>query len=436
VTVNRVEAGLPGRSASEALAHAAAPEVRGHHEAIRETSRITSDAPEIVHDALGSSYRQLSRDTRALMESRLGHDFSRVRVHTGETAASAAEAIGTNAFTSGNHIVFGPGRFAPDTSEGRRLLAHELTHTVQQGAGGSPATFQRDETTEKDVRSVASPTVRLREEALAAVDSQLAKRVAKRRADIQQMLDELGPSPKSPKTRERAEALRKDLAKSLEQVIEQPDSPYVGKGLRRDIVNSAKVVGTQKLALKGSRKQWQRYDPIFAGSEVAAALGAKSLTAAQLKALIAQESGDLTRSDVKGKIAGIAQMGPDEEKLTGGKAGDRKIPEKAIVLGAKLVGRYADQLDRSLSRPPADADRPKFIMASYNAGPNAIVTAQQEAIKMGRSGTTWESLIGGGDKSPLYRALEATYKAGKASAKYTEVTDYVDKILTRLPPSQ
>jgi len=64
-----------------------------------------------------------------------GYDFSNVRVHTNERAGESARALGALAYTVGNNIVFDAGRFAPRTSEGRSLLAHELTHVVQQGGG-------------------------------------------------------------------------------------------------------------------------------------------------------------------------------------------------------------------------------------------------------------------------------------------------------------
>jgi hypothetical protein len=63
-------------------------------------------------------------------------DFSQVRVHADEAAARSAEEIGALAYSAGTHVVFGPGQFAPETSQGRQLLAHELTHVVQQGGRG------------------------------------------------------------------------------------------------------------------------------------------------------------------------------------------------------------------------------------------------------------------------------------------------------------
>ena len=74
------------------------------------------------------------------MGQRFGHDFSRVRVHSGGAAEQSARDVNANAYTVGHNIVFGAGRFAPGTHEGRRLIAHELTHVVQQsGVHGTPA---------------------------------------------------------------------------------------------------------------------------------------------------------------------------------------------------------------------------------------------------------------------------------------------------------
>lgn len=77
---------------------------------------------------------------RVFFENRLGVDFSHVRVHTDEAAASAAETLGAKAFTIGNDIAFAEGRYQPGTTEGRRLLAHELTHVAQQSRGSAATT--------------------------------------------------------------------------------------------------------------------------------------------------------------------------------------------------------------------------------------------------------------------------------------------------------
>ncbi len=79
----------------------------------------------------------LEESTRTEMEARFGAEFGGVRIHTGATAAAAAERLNADAYTVGQHIVFGSGRYAPQSSGGVRLLAHELAHTVQQRGGGT-----------------------------------------------------------------------------------------------------------------------------------------------------------------------------------------------------------------------------------------------------------------------------------------------------------
>ena len=91
------------------------------------------EAPPIVHEVLRSPGQPLDKAARASLEPRFGHDFSRVRIHADAKAAELARAVAAHAYTIGSDIVFGASRYAPGTESGRRLLAHELTHVVQQG---------------------------------------------------------------------------------------------------------------------------------------------------------------------------------------------------------------------------------------------------------------------------------------------------------------
>jgi lipoprotein-anchoring transpeptidase ErfK/SrfK len=74
------------------------------------------------------------------MEQRFGHDFGRVRMHADEEAASSARQLGAEAYTVGAHIYFGERRFDPDSWRGEKLLAHELTHVLQQTSSGRSST--------------------------------------------------------------------------------------------------------------------------------------------------------------------------------------------------------------------------------------------------------------------------------------------------------
>ncbi|MBC8028988.1 MAG: DUF4157 domain-containing protein [Pyrinomonadaceae bacterium] len=93
-------------------------------------------APAIVKHVLSSPGHSLDNDGRAQMEARFGHDFSRVRVHTDGPAAESAQAVNALAYSVGHQIVFGANQYSPGSEAGRRLLAHELAHTIQQGEVG------------------------------------------------------------------------------------------------------------------------------------------------------------------------------------------------------------------------------------------------------------------------------------------------------------
>ena len=99
---------------------------------VKHQSSIACQVPPIVHEVLSSLGRPLDPSTCASMEPRFGHDFSRVRLHNGVRAAESARAVSALAYTVGNDIVFAEGQFAPQTALGQRLLAHELTHVIQQ----------------------------------------------------------------------------------------------------------------------------------------------------------------------------------------------------------------------------------------------------------------------------------------------------------------
>jgi Domain of unknown function (DUF4157) len=95
-------------------------------------ARGPATAPPAVHTVLARDGNPLDAGAAAALRGGLGHDFSLVRVHTDAQAAASAEQVGARAYTVGHHIAFAAGQYRPGTAEGRRLLAHELTHVVQQ----------------------------------------------------------------------------------------------------------------------------------------------------------------------------------------------------------------------------------------------------------------------------------------------------------------
>jgi hypothetical protein len=98
------------------------------------SSRAGNHVPPSVHRVLAEPGTSLDATIRAQMEQRFGFEFSGVRVHADAEAARSAQEVHAQAYTVGRHVVFASGRYAPQSFEGRALLAHELTHVVQQGA--------------------------------------------------------------------------------------------------------------------------------------------------------------------------------------------------------------------------------------------------------------------------------------------------------------
>ena len=112
---------------------AGAPDAAGH------------EAPATVDAALRSPGRPLDGGSAAFFGTRFGHDFARVRIHSDSASAKSARSVAAQAYTVGEHIVFGSGEYAPATDAGRKLLAHELAHVVQQDDGRRSGIVQRRE---------------------------------------------------------------------------------------------------------------------------------------------------------------------------------------------------------------------------------------------------------------------------------------------------
>jgi hypothetical protein len=103
----------------------------------RHSTAPASHIPASVHQTLSRGGAPLEASTRSFMEARFGHDFSRVRVHTDDQASESARAVHADAYTVGRDIAFRSGLYAPSSTQGRALLAHELAHVVQQSSGAA-----------------------------------------------------------------------------------------------------------------------------------------------------------------------------------------------------------------------------------------------------------------------------------------------------------
>lgn len=118
-------------SVAEQVMRMPAPKVQLQSEN-KEVSSRTSDI-EAQFNSIRGGGQPIPESVRAFFELRFDRDFSQVRVHTDARAAESAQAVNAQAYTVGRDIVFGAGRYTPDTLTGKRLIAHELTHVMQQG---------------------------------------------------------------------------------------------------------------------------------------------------------------------------------------------------------------------------------------------------------------------------------------------------------------
>ena len=108
------------------------------------TPKVSPNVAAKIQNLKGGG-QPLPANQRHFFESRMGQDFSGVRIHTDSKAAGTAQTIKAKAFTLGNNIVFNTGQYSHDNQEGKKLLAHELTHVVQQ-SGGAGVGLQRAQT--------------------------------------------------------------------------------------------------------------------------------------------------------------------------------------------------------------------------------------------------------------------------------------------------
>lgn len=415
----------------------------------------TSDStvPNIVHNVLKSGGQPLDRSVRSFYEARFGRDFSHVRVHSNQMAADSAAAVQARAYTVGSNIVFGHGEMQHGASP-NQLLAHELTHVVQQtgtrneSSAGHALTSQPvglsrkpvDPEVLKEVQEVESRKVQYEDRQISVAESVLQNRRRARLNDIDQELANVPPVRKA--ATEKKTSLEAAKQKTLEQIVAEED-PYIAADRREKILDAVNTRDQHTKNRQSVDKLWHEYDQQFASRDVTDILSAKGFTNAELKALVGQESLDLTRAKLDGHKdkAGIAQIGKKEAIAAGGKAADRLDPQKAIPLAAKVLVQKAAYLEKQLIVVPKGVDYKRFVLASYNAGQSTIAEAQRQAQAMNRKPDSWQALTAGGKASPLYKAVLSTlFKSKttklslkKAYRKFEEISEYPDNVLSRIP---
>ena len=225
---------------------------------------------------------ELPEGSRRRMEQAIGSDFGGVRLHTGSEAVGLSQEIGAQAFTSGSDVYFNEGRFAPGTAKGDRLLAHELTHVVQQGAAGEPERIDRQvekftvtDSKSKDTKGYVGTTLEIGKNANKDKEANKAKNTDKKltidteelqlpkfkgRHDSQYKklktfeVSKSGARKENP-TDQRAlwvEAVRKKVAKRLEPKLEEAKRH---KSVGKDDVHYFKLKKGADTLIAGNEEQ-------------------------------------------------------------------------------------------------------------------------------------------------------------------------------------
>jgi hypothetical protein len=161
----------------------------GNQSALRRLSRNSGDSaermavPPSVHEEIRSAGQPLDSTIRTFTEPRFGRDFSNVRAHIGDNAAETATAINARAYTYGQDIVFNDGEYSPGSSEGRKTLAHELAHTVQQTGGQSNLSNLSETTAPNDDSEAEAVAESVMNDADVGMETSSGKQVARQPPD-------------------------------------------------------------------------------------------------------------------------------------------------------------------------------------------------------------------------------------------------------------
>ncbi len=192
-------------------------------------------------DGLRGGGEALSASTRAYFEPRFGRDFSGVRVHRGSGTSDVARSLNARAFTVGRDIAFGEGEYAPEASGGRRLLAHELTHVVQQRQRSIPSLVQR--------QNGGSSLLSVSHDDRLAVIAELAQRIAHERGELHKTQSKISglPAVSSESVDAQRETMRAGVKTAEERI----------KGLLTErIVRLKEAIATLHTALPGAEAEY------------------------------------------------------------------------------------------------------------------------------------------------------------------------------------
>ncbi|MFN3198315.1 MAG: transglycosylase SLT domain-containing protein [Bradymonadia bacterium] len=287
-----------------------------------------------------------------------------------------------------------------------------------------------------EVAAVISLNTEFKDMQVKAVESSLTKAMTRRQRQIQSAFDAVNQPEFAGQAwaAEKAKALKADLERPLDGIITTADCRHVDAGLRNDVIKHHRQLTRARDEALHARHSFARYNMFFADERVVEVLRGTGISAAELKALVAQESGDFTLTDTRGDIAGPAQIGASEAREVGANPKDRLQADTAILLAARVLRQKVEQLKAELKHGlPSGDDYKKFVFASYNAGARTVRRAQEAAVERGLDPLSWDDLVKGGPRdSALTDGIKEALPGLKATSKHVEVASYVDRIFHRM----
>lgn len=414
--------------------------IRGHGHGVRLDLRNLSGPRPRVQDQPRSIPREAPRMPgldairRGPLEGPIS--LSKASLPTWLQGIRRTMTLGAATAVLGASLMFGSGAPVAD-------LATSASVAPPQGALTQPAAVELVDTiTAADPRialeAVRSLAVEQAEEAVEAAHRQLGKAHQRRHDAIEGMLANMQTNGASAEAIAR---LQEDLHRPIEDVATTKDSRRLHPGLQSDVAKWFRIAERRSGELHAALEAFARLDEAYLAPTVGEVLAPLDLRPADLKALVAQESGDHLLQDSEGDIAGIAQIGTREVREVAPHL-DRKDDVQAIELAARVLVKKAEQLEAMAEARGVDFDAVRegpdyhrFLFAAYNAGAAPIAKALRIAKDAGLDYTSWAAVLGDeGQPSSLHAGLRATPAYGrKAGSKLDEVTTYVERIDARRP---
>jgi hypothetical protein len=342
---------------------------------------------------------------RAYFEPRFGYDFSSIRIHTSDAAADSARSLGARAYTLGNDIVFASGHYAPDSDEGRELLAHELAHTLQQAGTGGPAI-------KRYALDPANPKAWDWYDTEAHRDASFQETVSKAKGSAADLTKNLSDKD-APKTDEEREAMEKQILALIR-------------------LNAVTMVGAHRAQLAERKRQFQQMEikpPEDAQKDAASTTSGIDPAADTAKAIRGAAESSIK---LNGEKATLVALRKDIDAAVRVNAGPETIREEFQTLSAKAqheitpdaVLRIESTRNQLRSRDLAWGSK-KYVLLNLRNDLHAMREKQINGVDV--------SLAVLYDKFPFLADLKASYiTTGKEYSKTTAVATGVGSLLLPL----